>query len=154
MVFKWGRAALIHRPPLNIKGNKNDELRIQRCLRPPHTGWRYLGNYQYFPKLSFEREEATLDHRSGAATRVGLGPLVLPWTAWSRGVANLVALGCEAHCRAPRGGKSVGVRNEPQHKSIEKLLGLPSHPNAMRAKSRFYLSISTISNSLMTPRAI
>ena len=60
---------------------QNDELRIQRRLGPPDTDRRYLGNYQYFPKLCFEREEADLDNRSGAAARAGLDPLVLTWTA-------------------------------------------------------------------------
>ena len=60
---------------------QNDELRIQRRLGPFDTDRRYLGNYQYFPELCFEREEADLDSRSGAAARAGLDPLVLPWTA-------------------------------------------------------------------------
>ena len=61
--------------------NQNDELRIRQRLGPPDTDRRYLGNYQYFPKRCFEREEADLDNRSGAAARAGLDPLVLPWTA-------------------------------------------------------------------------
>src|ERR1700692_1810743 len=60
--------------------SKNDGLRIRRHCWSPHTRRRYLGDYQYLPKLRFEREEADLDTRGDATAIAGLDPLVFPRT--------------------------------------------------------------------------
>ena len=77
----------------NRKGTKIDELRIQQHLGSPDTCWRYLGDYQYSPKLRVEREEADLDNRRGAATGAGLNPLVFPRATRSQSVRWKFTLG-------------------------------------------------------------
>ena len=84
----------------NRKGTKNDELRIQQHLGSPDTCWRYLGDYQYFPKLRIEREETDLDNRRGAATGAGLNPLVFPRATRSQVVRWKFTVGCKTGATA------------------------------------------------------
>ena len=85
----------------NREGTKNDELRIQQHLGSRHTRWRYLGDYQYSPKLRVEREEIDLDSRCGAAAGVGLNPLVFSRATGSQGVTWQFALGCYLSLSTP-----------------------------------------------------
>jgi hypothetical protein len=69
------------------KEPQNDEHGLSQSVGCTDTRRGYLGDYQYSSKLSFEREEIDLGHRSGAAAIGGLDTVVFPWTTKRKIVA-------------------------------------------------------------------
>lgn len=67
-------------PQLN-RNEKNDELQIWWHLWPLSVDRGCLGDYQYFSKPCFKREETDLDCRGDIVARVGLNTLVFHWAA-------------------------------------------------------------------------